>query len=158
MRLAERLSQRSLGGKVFFANSGAEANEAAIKLARKAQAGRRDRRRSGRLPRAHLRRAVGDAAGVQAGAVRAARSRLRGRRAEDVERSRAAVTTGPRRCCSSPYRARRASSPLPDELLAAARAACDQVGAALIFDEIQSGMGRTGTLWAYEQTAWCPTR
>src|SRR6201994_24179 len=37
MRLAQRLSQSSLGGKVFFCNSGAEANEAAIKLARKAR-------------------------------------------------------------------------------------------------------------------------
>src|ERR1700733_9570409 len=39
MRLAQRLSQSSLGGKVFFCNSGAEANEAAIKLARKARNG-----------------------------------------------------------------------------------------------------------------------
>ncbi len=39
MRLAQRLSQSSLGGKVFFCNSGAEANEAAIKLARKARPG-----------------------------------------------------------------------------------------------------------------------
>ncbi|HXM86557.1 MAG TPA: aminotransferase class III-fold pyridoxal phosphate-dependent enzyme, partial [Solirubrobacteraceae bacterium] len=37
MRLAERLAQSSLGGKVFFCNSGAEANEAAIKLVRKAR-------------------------------------------------------------------------------------------------------------------------
>ena len=33
---------------------------------------------------------------------------------------------------------------LSDELLSAARAACDETGAALIFDEIQTGMGRTG--------------
>ena len=39
MRLAERLSAGSLGGKVFFCNSGAEANEAALKLARKARRG-----------------------------------------------------------------------------------------------------------------------
>jgi len=39
MRLAARLAQRSLGGKVFFCNSGAEANEAALKLARKAKPG-----------------------------------------------------------------------------------------------------------------------
>ncbi|HEV7364006.1 MAG TPA: aminotransferase class III-fold pyridoxal phosphate-dependent enzyme, partial [Solirubrobacteraceae bacterium] len=39
MRLAARLSERSLGGKVFFSNSGAEAVEAAIKLARKARRG-----------------------------------------------------------------------------------------------------------------------
>ena len=39
MRLAERLSRSSLHGKVFFCNSGAEANEAAIKLVRKARSG-----------------------------------------------------------------------------------------------------------------------
>jgi acetylornithine/N-succinyldiaminopimelate aminotransferase len=38
----------------------------------------------------------------------------------------------------------------------AARSACDREGAALIFDEVQTGMGRTGTLWAYEQTAVVP--
>ncbi len=43
-----------------------------------------------------------------------------------------------------------------DELLAVAREACDRTGAALIFDEIQTGMGRTGTLWAYEQTGVVP--
>ncbi len=46
--------------------------------------------------------------------------------------------------------------PLSRELLHAARAACDRAGAALIFDEIQTGMGRTGTLWAYEQTGVVP--
>ena len=45
---------------------------------------------------------------------------------------------------------------LSEELLQAARAACDEHGAALIFDEIQCGMGRTGTLWAYEQTGVVP--
>ncbi len=75
------LAQSSLGGKVFFCNSGAEANEAAIKLARK-RAARAARSSSllRRLPRAHLRRAVGDAAGGQAGAVRAAGARLPRRR------------------------------------------------------------------------------
>ncbi len=42
--------------------------------------------------------------------------------------------------------------PLSDDTLLAAREACDDAGALLIFDEIQTGMGRTGSLWAYEQT------
>jgi acetylornithine/succinyldiaminopimelate/putrescine aminotransferase len=42
--------------------------------------------------------------------------------------------------------------PLGEETLRAAREACDAAGALLIFDEIQTGVGRTGSLWAYEQT------
>jgi acetylornithine/succinyldiaminopimelate/putrescine aminotransferase len=45
---------------------------------------------------------------------------------------------------------------LSEELLQAARSACDEHGAALVFDEVQCGMGRTGTLWAYEQTGVVP--
>ncbi len=45
---------------------------------------------------------------------------------------------------------------LDDELLHAARAACDEHGAALIFDEVQCGLGRTGTLWAYEDAGVVP--
>jgi acetylornithine/N-succinyldiaminopimelate aminotransferase len=45
---------------------------------------------------------------------------------------------------------------LSEDLLLAARAACDEHGAALVFDEVQCGMGRTGTLWAYEQTGVVP--
>ncbi len=42
--------------------------------------------------------------------------------------------------------------PISDEALLAAREACDEVGALLILDEIQTGIGRTGSLWAYQQT------
>jgi acetylornithine/N-succinyldiaminopimelate aminotransferase len=45
---------------------------------------------------------------------------------------------------------------LSEETLQAARAACDEHGAALVFDEVQAGMGRTGTLWAYEQSGVRP--
>ncbi|MEY2534915.1 MAG: acetylornithine/N-succinyldiaminopimelate aminotransferase, partial [bacterium] len=46
--------------------------------------------------------------------------------------------------------------PLPDELLRAAREACDEHGAALIYDEIQCGLGRCGTMWAYQQSGVVP--
>jgi acetylornithine/succinyldiaminopimelate/putrescine aminotransferase len=42
--------------------------------------------------------------------------------------------------------------PTSDEALLAARQACDEAGALLILDEIQTGVGRTGSLWAYQQT------
>ena len=48
--------------------------------------------------------------------------------------------------------------PIAAEVLRAAREACTRHGAALIFDEVQTGMGRTGTLWAYEQLGRRPGR
>ena len=48
--------------------------------------------------------------------------------------------------------------PIADEVLVAAREACDAAGALLVFDEIQTGMGRTGSLWAYEQLPGAPGR
>jgi acetylornithine/N-succinyldiaminopimelate aminotransferase len=46
--------------------------------------------------------------------------------------------------------------PITEEMLIAAREACDRHGALLVFDEIQCGMGRTGTLWAFELTGVRP--
>ena len=157
MRLAERLSELSLGGKVFFTNSGAEAIECALKLARKRRQGGDfvvlERGFHGRT----YGRAVGHAAGGQAGPVRAARARLPGRPA----------ATTPRRC-SPPSTTRTAAviveavqgeggiHPLESGLLEAARAACDEHGALLICDEIQCGLGRTGALWGFEHAGIAP--
>jgi acetylornithine/succinyldiaminopimelate/putrescine aminotransferase len=68
----------------------------------------------------------------------------------------AAVTEATAAVLVEPIQGETGINVLSDELLGAARAACDRVGAALVFDEIQSGMGRTGTLWAYEQTGVTP--
>jgi acetylornithine/N-succinyldiaminopimelate aminotransferase len=46
--------------------------------------------------------------------------------------------------------------PIDEEVMRAAREACDEHGALLIFDEVQCGMGRTGSLWAWEQTSARP--
>jgi acetylornithine/succinyldiaminopimelate/putrescine aminotransferase len=46
--------------------------------------------------------------------------------------------------------------PISDEVLAAAREACHASGALLVFDEVQTGMGRTGSLWAHEQLEVSP--
>jgi acetylornithine/N-succinyldiaminopimelate aminotransferase len=155
MRLAERLAASSLGGKVFFCNSGAEANEAAIKLVRKARPG-------GDVVVVH-----GAFHGRTYGALSATPQESKqapfaplvpGFRA--VEPTPAAVAGAVDEHTAAvllePIQGESGVHGLSEELLRAARAACDEHGAALVFDEIQCGMGRTGTLWAYEQTGVRP--
>ena len=155
MRLAQRLADCSLGGKVHFANSGTEANEAALKLARKAKPGgtivsvhggfhgrtygslSATPQESKQAPFAPLVPgfvAVAPAAAAVAGAV--------------DERTAAVIL--------EPVQGESGVHVLDDELLHAARAACDEHGAALIYDEVQCGLGRTGTLWAYEDAGVVP--
>jgi acetylornithine/N-succinyldiaminopimelate aminotransferase len=155
MRLAARLSAASLGGKVFFCNSGAEANEAAIKLVRKA-------RHAGDVVVLH-----GAFHGRTYGALSATPQESKqapfaplvpGFRAVPAEPHalEAAVDERTAAVVLEPIQGETGVHVLSEELLAAARAACDEHGAALVFDEVQCGMGRTGTLWAYEQTGVLP--
>lgn len=155
MKLAARLSKRSLGGKVFFTNSGAEAVEAAIKLARRHRA-------RGELVVVH-----GAFHGRTYGALSATPQEVKQApfgplvpgfvvAPPDPAAVRAAVTERTAAVLLEPVQGESGIHVLPGELLHAAREACDAVGAALIFDEIQCGMGRTGTLWAYEQTGVVP--
>ena len=155
LRLAQRLAESSLGGKVHFANSGTEANEAAIKVARKAKPqggivsvhrGFHGRtygslsatpQESKQAPFAPL---VPGFVAVEptAAAIEAA-----------VDDATAAVLLEPVQGESGVYE-------LGEDVLRAARAACDAHGAALIFDEVQCGLGRTGTLWAYQHSGVVP--
>ena len=155
MRLAARLSERSLGGKVYFANSGAEAVEAAIKLARKA-------RRGGAIVVVE-----GAFHGRTYGALSATPQESKQEPfaplvpgflvvPKDPGALDAAVDEGTAAVMLEPVQGETGIHPLSDELLHAARAACDRAGAALIFDEIQCGMGRTGTLWAHEHAGVTP--
>jgi predicted acetylornithine/succinylornithine family transaminase len=155
MRLAHELAACSLGGKVYFANSGAEANEAAIKLARKARPGGEVVVVRG----AFHGRTYGALSATPQEAKQAPFAPLvPGFRAvaPEVAELRAAVHDGTAAVMLEPIQGETGVHLLEDELLEAARAACDEHGAALVFDEIQTGMGRTGTLWAYEQTGVRP--
>jgi len=155
MRLAERLSGSSLGGKVFFCNSGAEANEAAIKLVRKAR------------PAGDLVVAFGGFHGRTYGSLSATPQEAKqapfaplvpGFRAVEptAEAIAAAVDERTAAVLVEVIQGESGVHILSEETLRAARAACDEHGAALVFDEVQAGMGRTGTLWAYEQTGVRP--
>jgi acetylornithine/succinyldiaminopimelate/putrescine aminotransferase len=155
MRLAARLSSRSLGGKVFFSNSGAEAVEAAIKLVRRARPGGEvvvveggfHGRTYGALSATPQESKQAPFAPLVPGFVVVPK---------EPDALRAAVSERTAAVLLEPVQGETGVWPLADELLAAARAACDETGAALVFDEIQCGMGRTGTLWAYEQTGVVP--
>jgi predicted acetylornithine/succinylornithine family transaminase len=156
MRLAERLSRSSLGGKVFFSNSGAEAIECAIKLARRNRAGGDlvvvedgfHGRTYGALSATPQEAKQAPFAPLVPGFKVVPR--------DDPEALAAAVDGSTAAVLLEPVQGESGIHPLADEMLAAARSACDRHGAMLIFDEIQCGMGRTGTMWAYEQTGVRP--
>jgi predicted acetylornithine/succinylornithine family transaminase len=156
MRLAERLVECSLGGKVFLCNSGLEANECALKLARK-RAHRLgiDEPEVVVLDRAFHGRSIATLAATP----RLAREDLFGALPagfvavppDDPDALRVAVGEGTAAVLLEPVQGEAGVFPIADEVLVAAREACDEAGALLVFDEIQTGMGRTGSLWAYEQ-------
>jgi predicted acetylornithine/succinylornithine family transaminase len=155
MRLSRELAQSSLGGKVFLCNSGAEANEAAIKLARRHRPGGdivvlRDAfhgRTYGALSATPQEAKQAPFAPLVPGFVVSEK---------DPAAIDAAVSSRTAAVLLEPIQGESGVLPLSAECLQAARAACDREGAVLLFDEIQTGMGRTGTLWAYEQTGVVP--
>jgi acetylornithine/N-succinyldiaminopimelate aminotransferase len=150
MRLSASLAESSLGGKVFLANSGAEANEAAIKLARRARPGGNvivvedafHGRTYGALSATPQESKQAPFAPLVPGFVVVPKSPAA--LAAAVDSATAAVLL-------EPIQGETGINVLSDELLYTAREACDRAGAALVFDEIQCGMGRTGSLWAYQQ-------
>jgi acetylornithine/N-succinyldiaminopimelate aminotransferase len=155
LRLAQRLAESSLGGKVHFANSGTEANEAAIKVARKAK----PRGTIVSVHRGFHGRTYGSLSATPQESKQAPFAPLvpgfvaveptADAIAAAVDGETAAVVLEPVQGESGVYE-------LGDDLLRIAREACDAHGAALIFDEVQCGLGRTGTLWAYQHSGVVP--
>jgi predicted acetylornithine/succinylornithine family transaminase len=149
MQLSAKLAQSSLGGKVFLCNSGAEANEAAIKLARRVRPGGdivvlRDGfhgRTYGALSATPQEAKQAPFAPLVPGFTVVPK---------DPEAVRSAVGEHTAAVLLEPIQGESGVLEVPLGVLRAAREACDATGAALIFDEVQTGMGRTGTLWAYQ--------
>jgi acetylornithine/N-succinyldiaminopimelate aminotransferase len=156
VRLAERLAGSSLGGRAFLCNSGTEANECAIKLVRK-----HAHRRGIEAPEivvlegAFHGRTMGSLSATPGLATNQSFAPyLPGFRTvprDDPDAMRAAVRERTAAVILEPIQGESGVHVIPDEVVAAARDACDTAGALLVFDEIQTGMGRTGSLWAYEQ-------
>ena len=149
--LAERLSERFGGAQAFFCNSGAEAIEAALKYARKA---------TGKpgvvaLEGSFHGRTLGALSVTGQPAKRAAFEPLlrRGRvRASERRRvARAAVDAETGCILLEPVLGEGGVNPLEPAFVEAARALADELGALLGLDEVQTGVGRTGTFFAFEQ-------
>ena len=149
--LARRLAERSLGGKVFFCNSGAEANECAIKLVRR----RRPRGEIVVLEHAFHGRTLGALSATPAPDKQAPFGPLvpgfRVVPRDDPLALADAVGEATAAVFVEPIQGESGIHPIAEEVVWAAREVCDRTGAALVFDEVQCGVGRTGALWAYEQ-------
>jgi acetylornithine/N-succinyldiaminopimelate aminotransferase len=152
VELAEWIRDTSMGGRVFFCNSGAEASEAAIKLARKHGGAARTEFVS--LEDGFHGRTMGALALTgQPGKQEAFKPLMPGARyvpRNDKDALRAAVSE---RTCAIAIEIVQGECgvyPLDDDFVQLARVLADEHGALLIVDEIQTGMSRTGPLYAYQ--------
>lgn len=162
LRLAHKLIDATFAERVFFCNSGAEANEAAFKLAR---------------------RVAFDTFGEDKYEIIAATNSFHGRTLftvsvggqpkysdgfgpkiqgishvpyNDIEALRAAVSAKTCAVVLEPIQGEGGVMPADLAYLQAARELCDQHDALLIFDEVQTGMGRSGSLFAYQHFGVTP--
>jgi predicted acetylornithine/succinylornithine family transaminase len=158
IELAEWIRDRSLGGRVFFCNSGAEASEAALKLARKH--GGPDRPEVVALADGFHGRTYGALSLTgQPAKQEPFRPLVPGVRhveRDDLAGLEAAV--GPRTCAIvlEVVQGEVGVQPVPHEMIRLARALADRHGALLLIDEIQTGLSRTGPLFAHEDVGVAP--
>ncbi|MCU0802096.1 MAG: aspartate aminotransferase family protein [Rhodobacteraceae bacterium] len=160
-RLAEMLVEKTFADTVFFTNSGTEAAELAIKMTRKYWTEKGD-------PRVEIITFAGSFHGRSTGAIAAAGSEkmVKGFGPlmpgfthldwADHDGLRAAITRKTAAVMIEPVQGEGGIRPVPDQCLKGLRDLCDSVGALLIFDEVQCGMGRTGRLFAHEWSGITP--
>ncbi len=161
-RLGRRLAEATFADRVFFTNSGAEAMEAAIKTARRYQYDR------GHPERFHIvtfegafhgRTLATIAAGGQAKYMEGFGPKAPGFDqvpAGDMEALKNAVGPQTAAIAIEPIQGEGGIREIPAEFLRQLRKLCDDEGILLIFDEIQTGVGRTGKLFAYEWAGVTP--
>jgi acetylornithine/N-succinyldiaminopimelate aminotransferase len=161
-RIAERLCAASFADVVFFANSGAEAMECAIKMARKFQSasGQPDRYRIVTFEGAfHGRTLATLAAGGQKKYLDGFGPVVEGFDQVafgDLEAAKRAVGPETAAILIEPIMAEGGVRVVPSEFLRALRRLCDEHGLLLVFDEVQTGVGRTGEFFAYQRCGTTP--
>ena len=152
-RLAERISQHSFGGRVFFCNSGAEANEGMIKLARK----------HGHEQGRYQIICMEESFHGRTLATLAATGRAKYRKGfqpdvqgfvhvpfNDLAAVKAAVNDQTAAILLEPVQGEGGIRPATQEFMEGVRDLCDQQGILMLCDEVQCGMGRTGNYFAYQ--------
>lgn len=155
-RLAERLIAHTFADTVFFCNSGAEANEAAIKMARKFHAaqGHPEKFRIITFEGAfHGRTLATIAAGGQKKYLDGFGPKVDGFDQVpfgDHEALKAAITDETAAIMIEPIQGEGGIRSVPPQCLRGLRQLCDEKGLLLIYDEVQTGVGRTGKLFAHE--------
>jgi acetylornithine/N-succinyldiaminopimelate aminotransferase len=161
-KLAERLCAETFADVVFFGNSGAEAIELAIKMARKYQYA------NGHRERFHIITFEGAFHGRTLATLAAGGNKkyLEGFgpvvqgfdqiEAGDIEAVKAAVTPATAAIMIEPIQGEGGVRVIAPSFLRALRELCDERGLLLVFDEIQTGIGRTGDLFAYQRVGVTP--
>jgi acetylornithine/N-succinyldiaminopimelate aminotransferase len=162
LRLARRLEALTFADRAFFANSGAEANEAALKLARRVAFDLHGIEKDEIISftqsfhgRTFFTVSVGGQPKYSEGFGPVPQG-IRHLPYNDIEAAREAI--GAKTCAVivEPIQGEGGVIPADSAFLKALREACDQYGALLIFDEVQTGVGRSGTFYAYEDTGVTP--
>ncbi|RED12008.1 aspartate aminotransferase family protein [Pontivivens insulae] len=160
-KLAEMLVEHTFADTVFFTNSGTEATEAAVKMARKYHAVKgtgRDEiitfdgsfhgRTLGMISAAGAEKLTNGFGPLLPGFVHVPFG--------DHDALKAAITDRTAAIMIEPVQGEGGIVPVPDQCLKGLRDLCDEHGILLIYDEIQCGVGRTGKLFAYEWSGAAP--
>ena len=162
LRLAKQLVENTFADKVFFCNSGAEANEAALKLARKVGllSGNPQKNQIVAFKNAfHGRTLFTVTAGGQPKYSQDFAPLPEGihhTAFNDLEQAKAVINENTCAVIVEPIQGEGGVLPADLEFLKGLRQLCDEHGAVLIFDEVQTGVGRTGSLYAYMNTGVTP--
>jgi acetylornithine/N-succinyldiaminopimelate aminotransferase len=161
--LAEKLIRASFADRLFFSNSGTEAVEGAFKFARKwarESSGNAEKYEIIAFSNAFHGRSMGALAATANAKYREPFAPLIGgvRFGEYNDLESAASLIGPNSAAVivEPVQGEGGITPASSAFLSGLRRLCDEHGALLIFDEIQCGLGRTGTLWAHEAVGVTP--
>tara|TARA_Y100000592_G_scaffold98173_1_gene170624 strand:+ start:590 stop:1759 length:1170 start_codon:yes stop_codon:yes gene_type:complete len=162
LRLADKLVQATFAERVFFANSGAEANEAAFKLARRwghNTGGAAKHQIIACTNSFHGRSLFTVSVGGQpkySEGFGPAMSGISHVPYQDLAALEAAMSDATCAVVLEPVQGEGGVIPASSDYLQAVRALCDKHQALLVFDEVQSGMGRTGKLFAYMHSGVVP--